>query len=753
MQDNEEQSVEGEEAVRNSATLDAIGIGLSAKKRKAIDARTAQGIDERWFNDVEAYEGRDEVTRHYAGLRAVVQGYLTTQDKQKRSTIIVNVTRSKVDASSARLQDIALPTDDRNWDLRASTVPQLVEQMSQKHVGLTKNGQPVMVMDKGQQRQATMADMANRDMDKAKKAALAMRDEIDDQLDLSNDGSGYEGVVRQVMHDEALLGVGVGKGPVVTSRVKKVWMPISDGQKTIHVLQRIQDMKPGSSRVNPWDIYPHPECGENPKKFPIWERIPGVTAADIRNYADIPGYLKDQIRKVLIEGPRKPDQPADKPGVQTITTEETVFECWEYHGELSRDELEAAGCPCNPNDVFTSYSACVVMINDTVIKADIEMLDTGEMPYDFFVTNKASGSWAGYGVAFLARAAQKAITAGWRAMMDNASQFVGPQIVMHRKNLTPADGKWEMRGMKMWWYTGTEESADMSRMFAVHEISSHQAEYANIIKMGMDFLDNETAVPQLAQGEQGGATDVLGGMNLLLNASDVMKRRKLKCFDDQFTIPHIGRYVDWNMQYNPKPEIKGDFEVQARASGALLDMEIQNKTAANLLALAANPAYAHGMKKWESLRRVVRSFRFDPKDFVKDDAEIELIEKQMSEQGGQTDPRIEVAKIRAEADAKIEAARQQFESQQAEADRQLEAWIAQLEQDVEKATSLDDAKIRMAEVAIKVKAQRDLSANDQRQERDLALAGHKMSIHKSRQAMEPVVEPSGRAETGKAFTR
>lgn len=770
MLDNNEQpmdSEEGEDArntERDIAVLEKLGQTLAAKRQKAIDARVAQGIDERWFNDVEAYEGRDEVTRHYAGLRAQVQGYLASLDTktQKRSTLIVNVTRSKVNTASARLQDIALPTDDRNWDLRHSTVPELVAQMSQKHIGLTKNGQPVMVNDNGVQRQATMADMANRDAEKAKKCAEAMRSEIDDQLDMSNDGCGYEGVLRQVMDDESLLGVGIAKGPIVRSRVKKVWMPLSDGQKTVHVLQRIQDMKPGSSRVNPWDIYPHPECGENPNKFPIWERIPGVTAADIRNYADIPGYLPEQIKKVLIEGPRKPDQPPDKPGVMPVTTEETIYECWEYHGELGRDELEAAGGKCSDDDVFTTYSATVIMINETVIKADIEILDTGDMPYDFFVTNKSSGSWAGFGTAFLSRSAQRAITAGWRAMMDNAGQFVGPQIVMHRKNIAPADGKWELRGMKLWFYLGSDDAADMGKMFAVHEISAHQAEYANIIKMGMEFLDNETALPQLAQGEQGQATDVLGGMNLLLNASNVLMRRKLKSLDDQLTIRHIGRYVDWNMQYNPKSEIKGDFEVQARASGALMDMEIQNKSAGNLLALATNPNFAAGMKKWEAVRRVVRAFRFDPKDFVEDDDTIKRNEENMAK--NQTgDPRIEVAKIRAEADAKIEQQRIAFEEKDNERQRQNDIAIKMIDKELQSTELssverqvLEKIKAELAGVALKLSTQEKLSGADIAHNKDIALSQHKVELHKHRNpapVLTPPTEPVGKAAPGKAFAQ
>ncbi len=736
--------------------MEKLGSTLSGLRLKAIEHRVSSGIDQRWYEDVEAYEGRDAVTRHYAALRETVQGYVSTQTQQKqqtRSTLVINVTRSKVNAMSARLQDVALPTDDRNWDLRPSTNPELVENMAKKDIGLFKNGAPIMVNDRGTQRQATLADMAKLDMEKAKKRAEAMRDEIDDQLDMSADGCGYEGVARAVMDDEALLGVGVGKGPIVTSRTKKVWLPITDGDKTVHILQRLQDKKPASARVNPWDCYPHPECGENPKKFPIWERLPGITAGDLRALADIPdgGYIRSQILKVMKEGPRKPDHPADKPGSDQPVTHETSFEAWEYHGELTREQLEAAGCDCGEDD-WTAYSACVIMVNSTVIKADIEILDTNEMPYDFFVTNKCSGSWAGYGTAYLARHAQKAITAAWRAMMDNAGQYIGAQTVVNRKGLAPADGRWEMRGPKLWWYIGTDANADMGKLFAVHEIPARQEQYAAIIKMGMEFLDNETAIPMLAQGEQGTATDVLGGMNLLLNASNVMMRRKLKAFDDQFTIGHIGRYVDWNMQYNPKSEIKGDFEVQARASGALMDTEIQNKTAGNLLNLVKDPEIGYGMKKWDAVRRVVRAMRFDPKDFVLDDAEIKVIEENRAKQP-RVDPRIEVANIRAEADAKITAAELASKEKIAQMQDDTKKVVAAIDERLQ-STQLTSAerqtlaKIKgtLTERVIETNAQKELSREN------MLLDAHKHTTPKA-ELPRPKVEPAGRAKPGQSFAQ
>lgn len=772
----EDQAAQAERAIQDELRLNHLSSTLSAKRTKAIDARVGAGIDRRWYEDVEAYEGRDELTRAYLGLREQVQGYLQgyneshdTQTK-KRSTLVVNVTRQKVNASSSRLADIALPTDDRNWGLRPSTVPDLVRKMGQRDKGLTLNGAPIMLDDKKPdgtvvKRQATMSDYAKMTTEEAKQAANAMQDEIDDQLDMSAMGCGWEGVIRTILDDCALLGVGIIKGPTITTRTKKIWVPVTVGDQTIHRLSRIKELKPQSSRVDPWDFYPHQDCGENVKKGAgTWERS-RVTAAEIRQMASVEGYLIPQLKKVLREGPRKVGvkEQTEKPGTETIVDTDTIFEQWEYHGQLEREDLEAAGNEIPDDDIFTTYSGVVIMINDTVVKADIEILDTEELPYDILVINKCSGSWAGYGDAFLARSAQRAITAGWRAMMDNAGQIVGGQVVINRKKIAPADGRWELSGMKCWFALG--DDTDVRNVFAVHEIPSHQAEYAAIIKMGMEFLDQETALPMLAQGEQGEATDVLGGMTLLMNASNVMMRRKLKCLDDQITVPHIGRYVDWNMQYNPKQEIKGDFEVQARASGALLEQDIQNKGAMNLLAIGKDPDYALGFKKWDGLRRVVKSLRFDPNDFVLSDEDIKQKEEDIAKQGAPGDPRIEVEKIRAENKAQITKMEQDWETNQNELDRQNKLAVAVIDERM-KSTELTSGekqtlakiKAQLADTAIKVNAQKEVTRNNQLldlhkhgadQKRDMVKHNDQMQ----KDVLKPAVEPPGRAPVGQAFVQ
>jgi hypothetical protein len=286
----------------------------------------------------------------------------------------------------------------------------------------------------------------------------------------------------------------------------------------------------------------------------------------------------------------------------------------------------------------------------------------------------------------------------------------------------------------------------------------------------MDFLDNETALPQIMQGEQGGATDVLGGMNILLNQSNVMQRRKLKCFDDQVTIPHIGRYVDWNIQYNPKSEIKGDFEVQARASGALMDTEIQNRMVGGILGLVTNPAFAYGMKKWDAVRRMVRAGRFDPKDFVKTDEEIERIEAQMKQQPPPPAPAIAAAQIRAQSAEKIEGMRAKEEADHHVADAALameQMKFEQSENELERqnrlAVAVIDERLKSTELTSnerqtldKIKAELAQTSMKLSVTKDMAVAQHTVDVHKHRNpvpkpVISPAIEPAGRAQPGKSF--
>ena len=63
---------------------------------------------------------------------------------------------------------------------------------------------------------------------------------------------------------------------------------------------------------------------------------------------------------------------------------------------------------------------------------------------------------------------------------------------------------------------------------------------------------------------------------MLMNSANVVNRRVIKSWDDDLTKPTIPRVLDWNMQFNPDDNIKGDMQVDARGTSVLLVREIQS---------------------------------------------------------------------------------------------------------------------------------------------------------------------------------
>ena len=135
--------------------------------------------------------------------------------------------------------------------------------------------------------------------------------------------------------------------------------------------------------------------------------------------------------------------------------------------------------------------------------------------------------------------------------------------------------------------------------------------------------------------------------------------------------------------------------------------------------------------------------------FVYDDETIKQNEERIAQQQ-HGDPRVQVATIKAEADAKIEEARQKFESDQNDRDRQNKIAVEMINERIA-STELSSVERQVLE---KLKVQLTLSAIDTRTEKDLALAGHKVDIHKHRNpapVIKPPTEPPGRAQRGKAY--
>jgi len=769
--------------------LQAFGRTLSKQRDEWVRDRYSYGVDKRWIEDEDQYNNKDNIAKAASQMMtSVEQGYpVTTQmAKPHRSTVFIGMTRQKTNAAEARVADILLPTDERNWGITPTPNPYLMnmlkderpatdggpmgQQMGQQQglpapqggmapppqagmappqptmapPGIPAPPQPGMapeaptglaamamgpqgpqqITDQGGQ-PMRMKDIAREVMNLAKKKAEAMQREIEDQLTECD----YNGELRKMLHDAAVFGTGVIRGPIVTNRTRKAWQPYTNAQgQQVHQIEIVEELAPASFRVDPHNVWPDPACGENIHHGKgIYEREQ-ITAKQIRELAKQPGFMKSQLRKVLEEGPKRSHTMEELRDDDQRDVARDLYEMWTYWGEVEHDDLDAAGVDAGDKDELKSVSACVIIINSTVVKAFLNPLEGGDLPYDFYVWEKVANSVWGYGIPYLMRSQQKVLNAAWRQMMDNAGVSSGPQIVMKPNVIQPADKQWQLSSRKIWY--ATDDVDDVSKAFATFEFNSHQAELSGIIKMATELVDQETGVPTILQGEKGAAPDTVGGMQMLMNSANVVLRRLVKQFDDMVTRPHIRRYYDYNMLYNEDEEVKGDFSINARGSSALLIRDIQNQAFLNLLAAGANPIYGMYLDTEKLFRKALQAQHIDPTDVFKSEEEIEQIKEQqkaMANQPPPPDPRIEAANLRAQTDlqraqmqnqgdmAEIEARMQkmQQEAQLKMAELEIQREVEMLKMSNAQNLSLEKIKAQLADTAIKERGRKELFAAEQ----------------------------------------
>ena len=481
----------------------------------------------------------------------------------------------------------------------------------------------------------------------AKQAADAMQDEIEDQLIECE----YNAELRKVIHNSAVTGTGVIKGPIVVKRVRKAWRekqspkPDGSGVDTAQVLEVVEELRPASYSVDPRMVWEDPDCGDNVQHGQGIFELEKMTAKRVRELAKQPGYLLDQLTTIIGEDPQPSAELFEQTQQEIESSKDTqnkLFYRWTYWGELDSDDLKAAGVEV-PSDALSTVSGCVEMINDRVIRAYLNPLDSGEIPYDFLPWEKVSGSVRGYGVVYLMKAQQSVTNASWRMMMDNAGVTSRGQVLVKKSQITPVDGTWQLTPGKFW--NVSEEVGDPRSALSVVEFENHQQELSQILELAEKLADQETSTPTMAHGQQGSAPETVGGMQLLMNGANVVLRRLVKQFDDCITRPHIRRYYDYNMAYSEDEEIKGDFVIDARGSSALVVRDVQNQAFMNLMQQAGNPVIGKMIDPQKLFEHVLRAQHIDPTDILLPEQKI----LQNENAPPPPDPRVQAAQIAAQA--------------------------------------------------------------------------------------------------------
>ena len=664
--------------------LDALGVIIAGKRDDAVAARKSSGIEDTWMECEEAYLGIDDENRsEFMGSRwakpTTMNAPVTSPgDSQHRgnssnrirATAYVRMTSRYVDAGAAKIDEILLPIDDKAFSFTTSPVQDLIDAkedntpvvhpehgplmrdtkpddatpMASAVAGAVPGGQPGVMGGAAAPEQVplTAGDLAEEQIEIGEKRAKKAEKRIYDWMVESR----YPSEMRKVIFDASRIGVGILKGPFPAIRFKKAF---TNGALVIQ-----EKVAPAYKWIDPWNFYPDGTCGENIHHGSHTLEVDYLSPKSVGDLKDNDAYIPGQIDKVLAEGPgTKKIQDSDRPEkMSNQKIEDGRFEVWYYYGVLDKDDIQAC-VEMGAKNVFAdekgkmpqNLSAIITLINDTVVRVTINPLQSGEYCYHVMPWRRRAGHWAGVGVAEQIRMPQRMVTAATRAMLVNAAKSAGSQIIMQRGQVVPADSQWALTPDKLWLWDPDATMDDIRKVFASFDVPNKQKEFMGIIEYAFKLAEETSSIPLISQGQSGKTTpDTFGGQQLQDNNANQLLRSIGYSFDDHITEPVVQQSYEWLLLDPEVPDDeKGDFDINAHGSAAMVEKFIQNQTIMNMASMAVNPVFGIDPKRYAT--EYLKSQRLDPRDFKYTDDE----QKKLDSQQQPPPPQVLAAQINAKA--------------------------------------------------------------------------------------------------------
>lgn len=705
---------------------------VAMRLNDAMNARQSSGIEEIWWDDEDQYNGYDALNhpmlsnaRKDASAKA---GMNTDQVPSQRSTVFLNITKPKTDSSVSRVQEMLVPTDDKPFSVTNTPIPELGDT-------ITRGDTTEYTLSDGTT--ATGAQIATAALSKAQASAALAETQIEDWF---VEGSVYV-ELRKVIRDAGRIGTGVLKGPFPIGREDRKWSIHGQGEP---LLERAIRIAPTSKAIPAEDLFPDPSCGDNIHNGAyIFERD-YQTARQLRDMAKLPEYDREALVEVIRAGPGKRVRNnrylRETPGeVQSFDSE--TFEVFRYYGDIPPDQLLTGGFVVpGLNDaqddakrmqqiedarLLTTVPIVATVINDRVVRVSMNPMETGAFPFDVFAWEAVHGQPWGRSIPRKIGVAQRMLNAAVRALLENAGMSAGPQVIIDKNRVTPANGRYEITGRKLWYWNPGDEVKDVRFAFAAIQIDSAQVQLQAIIDFALKMADELSNLPMLLQGIKGQSPETFGGMEMLERNATAPLKAIAKQFDDSIILPHLKRWYDWLMQ-DPRVarEAKGDHQCQARGASVLAAREAKGNFLAQAGGLVKDPVFEINPKKW--FAEFARANKFDPTTIQFTKEEAAQNEEARSKQPPPMAPQVEAAHIRAQAvQAQIQATAadseqaRQFEAQQAELDRQNELLVKEMEREIQvlefggrKEISFETLRTMLTKSAMEIRNKRELFASE-----------------------------------------
>lgn len=574
-------SAPGSAPVRSidSQALQQLGYSLKTRFDSYVSDRLLS--EQKWLRNLRQYLG-------------IYDPDIEQQLAPNQSRAYPRITRVKCISMLARIMNLMFPGNERNWELNAkpsvdmnpNDIKQAVMELQKAQQPPAQPGQPPAPLP------PITDEFINLAVQKlADKRANDLSTLIDDQMqEIGGDQTlDYISLVRQVVFSGVRYGLGVLEGPYVRTENRMSWGRGS--APGTFVPKKVTIRKPQFEFVPVWDYYPDMSAktlaqGEGYFIRKIMGR------SQIRKLANRDDFFADQIKNFLKSNTTGNYQAKSfETELRVMGTRAQVndqkrvphgrYEVIIWKGPVSAETLVQLGCQVPDNKRADDIEAEVWMIDNTIIKADInpwrKLGVDGIKTIHTFVFDEDDTAPVGNGLPNVMRDSQMSVCATARMALDNGSVVCGPNIEVNTALLRSGQDVNSVYAYKVW---ERDDEGPTQQFPAVREIKfdAHLEELAKLMQLFMQFADMETFIGPATGGDMDKMPSepmrTAAGQSMMKGDAALPFKDIVRNFDF-FTQSVILSLVWFNRKFNPQIVKEADFDVVARGATSLVAKEVR----------------------------------------------------------------------------------------------------------------------------------------------------------------------------------
>jgi hypothetical protein len=398
--------------------------------------------------------------------------------------------------------------------------------------------------------------------------------------------------------------IAILKGPHVAFEPRLEWG--RDGAKVV------EKAVYKTSRVSPYDFFPSPDSKCPQSGAYVVERM-SMSTQQLLAASSIPGFREAEIRTALHnhqDGWTWNLTNTGEEGAEPILAEHPHgvagdYDVLVYYGRAKGQLLHE--WDVDVKDPQREYEVELWVTGGRAIRAILNPYPLRRRPFYATSFDKDPSSFWGKGLPDLLADIQRVANATVRALVKNMAYSAGPIGEVDVSRLAAEGDVSEVQPYRIYAVDADQVLPTTQPAFRFHNMQSNAGELMGIYERFMKQADDVSGIPAYVLGnpQVAGAGRTLGGLSLLMGNAAKGIKKVISHVDKDVVEPLIERYVNMNNLYGSDSGVRFDTVVVARGSAGLLQRELSQSRAVELISLLV-PMTQNGQVPPEGLNIVLR---------------------------------------------------------------------------------------------------------------------------------------------------